>query len=91
MLKKNKNNLAINGGRPVCEKFDPFNTIGQQEIRAVTKVLKSGTKRLTAKKISPAMLGPDDLPLASLCLCCRSKSKDLIKEGTIVVEPSSLT
>ena len=55
------------------------------------KVLKSGTKRLTAKKISPAMLGPDDLPLASLCLCCRSKSKDLIKDGTIVVEPSSLT
>lgn len=42
MQKKNRNNLALNGGMPVCKKLDPFNTIGKQEINAVTKVLKSG-------------------------------------------------
>ena len=37
-----KNKLAINGGKPVCRELKPFNTIGQEELINVKKVLKSG-------------------------------------------------
>ena len=55
------------------------------------KVLKSGTKRLTAKKISPAMLGLTISLLHLFVFVVGQNQKDLIKDGTIVVEPSSLT
>ena len=38
-----KNKLAINGGTPICKKLKPFNTIGKEELRIVTKVINSGT------------------------------------------------
>ena len=38
-----KNKLAINGGTPICKELKPFNTIGKEELRIVTKVINSGT------------------------------------------------
>ena len=39
----NNNRLAINGGaKTILEEFKPYNPIGEQEIRAVNEVLRSG-------------------------------------------------
>ena len=53
-------------------------------------VLKSGTNLLSAKNDSPAIVGPLDLPWASFCLACKSKSNDFINDVIVVVEPSWL-